>query len=313
VTLVRAGAAGSYVGLAVLTKVSAVGLLPSPAWPRCRKLAAPRSQDVPVDGNCAGRCGGAHRWCGLFATGSFTATRWASILCGDRRTPHPRPKPVATGGRVQGFDWSFWGLFGGLNVPLEAWTYTLLNAAGDDRWRGGWLYSFVRPCVPLGVSPLAILLLAFWPGVVFVALIRWTLMTQRRKAADVLCVVGPGSSLSLGCCSGPGTAAPTVQRLGTGILFLVAAMVPFRVIAPAYARGRRSRRRRCRIDSMLRSTRFSSWVTASTEFGLTGGQAVRHAVLAALRPVERDYSIFVHLLAVRTSCWLSATRTLAVA
>ncbi len=92
----------------------------------------------------------------------------------------PQPVPLAQlwGERV-GFVWSYWGLFGGVNVPMPLWVYRTLNALAAlsipgvmavlilKRRREGLAWSHWAPA----------LLTLLWIPLVVVLVVRWTSLT----------------------------------------------------------------------------------------------------------------------------------------
>jgi len=123
---------GAVLGLATLAKTSALGML---ALAAIAGMAVARRQ---------------RSWNSLFIAGISIALPFALLtgwwfwrnwrLYGDptglkafvsivgARYPQPTLRQLA--GEWQGFVMSFWGLFGGVNVPAPGWVYTLLTPIG---------------------------------------------------------------------------------------------------------------------------------------------------------------------------------------
>ncbi len=137
----------------------------------------------------------------------------------------------------QGFLWSYWGLFGGLNVALEAWTYAVFNLLAIAALLG--LVCFAWRCLRRScrVNGIRLFILVVWPVTVFVALIRWTLMTPASQGRLLFSAIAAISTLlALGLVQWIPAGG---RRIGAGVLAgalcVIAAVVPFRIIAPAYA------------------------------------------------------------------------------
>ena len=149
-----------------------------------------------------------------------------------------------------------------------------------------------------------LLILAVWPIIVFVSLIRWTLMTpasQGRLMFSALASIG--ALIALGLVQ---WMSVNYRRVGVGllalVLFAVAAVTPFRMIGPAYAR-----------PQPLSATEIENipnrpGVAFREGIRLFGYRIDKDSILPgeklpvtlyweALAPIERDYSVFVHLLA----------------
>jgi 4-amino-4-deoxy-L-arabinose transferase-like glycosyltransferase len=302
-TLLRLAGLGAVIGLAALSKVSALGLLPLAGlalvvvtWRR-RDLGLLLTAGAVLAATVAALVG----WWTLRNWQLYGDPLGLNAMVAIAGPRHPRPNLLQLTGEWQGFVWSFWGLFGGLNVPLEGWTYTLLDALAmigavglillavrskvRQTWRASWL---------------AVLLLAAWPAIVFVALIRWTLMTQASQgrlmfsALSALCIL-----FALGWVQWlPARARPIGTAALASVLFAVAALTPFRVIAPAYARA-------ATLPAQSVPNRLD--VTFGDRIQLMGYDVDRTAIVPgdriavtvywrALQAIDRDYSVFVHLL-----------------
>ncbi len=302
-TFVRVAALGTVIGLAALTKVSAFGLLPLAGL--ALAVLAWRRRDLRV-----------LVWPGLvlaaavaLIAGWWLVRNWqlygdplglnAMVAIAGPR--NPRPNLWQLSGEWQGFVWSFWGLFGGLNVPLESWAYTLLNALAGIAGVGLILFaarSALRRIWP--ASGLAIFLLAAWPIVVFVALIRWTLMTQASQgrlmfsALPALCIFFAVGLLQWV----PVRARPVAAVVLASVLFVVAAAAPFRTIAPAYARAAPMPVYDVpnRLDAVFGDRIQLLGYQVDRTSAVPGDRIAVTLYWQAVRPIAQDYSVFVHLL-----------------
>ena len=233
---------GLVIGLAILTKESAIGLLPLAALTIAYVAYRQRSMRILLEG-------------GLIVVGmAAILSGWWFVrnwkLYGDPLGLNMfldilgRRHPIATlrqlwGERV-GFAMSYWGLFGGVNVPLDAWTYHMLNLLAMIAAIGVVIF-LIRKFSRDRLQPeawIAIVLLIAWPSAVFVSLIRWALQTWSSQGRLVFSAI---SAISILLFLGLSQFVPrrhtkTLTCLIGGLMFVIAAIAPFRYIAPAYAK-----------------------------------------------------------------------------
>ena len=236
----RAFLLGLLLGLAALTKLSGLALLPLTAAVLVVVAARRRAWSALF------------RWGALIGVPVLVVAGWWYLrnwqLYGDPTGLNAmldvagrRPEPFTfhrLKSEFQGYRLSYWGVFGGFNViapqPLY-WFYDLLVLAGMAGW-GAWL---VRRR-GLWRSPAAerLLVLAAWVLIVLVALIRWTSQTfasQGRLAFPALGAIAVLVAFGLA-----GWLPRRWERRELAavsvLLFLLAAAIPFAVIRPAYAR-----------------------------------------------------------------------------
>ena len=203
---------------------------------------------------------------------------------------------------LEGLRINFWGLLGGVNLLLPSYYYrlydalTLLAVAGlvvllVRRWRGK---------ADLDAASLA--LVTLWPLVVGVSLVRWTLMTMASQGRLLFPALG---CLSLLLVLGLSSLVPRrwhaglAWALGFG-LFVLAALVPFRVILPAYSPLPAPAEAEA---AALNHPMHALYADGAIE--LIGGQLSTARVAPGrgfeldlywkcLRPVSENYSVFVH-------------------
>ena len=212
----RALLLGFLLGLAALTKLSGLALLPLTAAVLVVVAARRRAW------------GALFRWGALIAVPVIAVAGWWYLrnwqLYGDPTGLNAmldvagrRPEPFTfqrLKSEFQGFRLSYWGVFGGFNVigpQLLYWFYDLLMLVG----LAGWIAWLVRRWGKWR-SPAAerLLVLAAWVLVVLVALIRWTSQTYG--------VPGPAGLPSdrrhrrPGCFRPGGLAAPPLAGTRTG-------------------------------------------------------------------------------------------------
>ena len=236
----RAVLLGILLGLAALTKLSGLALLPLTA--AVLIVVAVRRE----------AWGALLRWGAIIGVSVIAVAGWWYLrnwqLYGDPTGLNAmldiagrRPEPFTLHrlqSEFQGFRLSYWGVFGGFNVigpqPLYGF-YDLLVLAGMAGW-AAWL---VRRWGQWR-SPAAgrLLVLAVWVLLVLLALIRWTAQTYASQGRLAFPAIGAiAVLLAFGLAGwlprrwqGRGLAAVSVA------LFLLAAAIPFAVIRPAYAR-----------------------------------------------------------------------------
>ncbi len=238
---------GLLLGLACLSKLSGLVLLPLSAvalllryWLQTRTFVPLRwlRQSLNDGGLLAGMV--------VAVAGWWYLRNW--LLYGDLTGLGPmleivgsRPSVPSLGslrGEFQGFLINFWGLFGGVNILMQpGWVYPLLNgmallAAGGLLL---WFYRTGRRQRPSVL--LTLILLAGWTTAVFVALIRWTMMTyasQGRLIFPALSAIALFMVLGIGAYWPRRYQGRVVGGLALALLIL-ATSLPFTAIRPAYA------------------------------------------------------------------------------
>lgn len=227
-------------------------------------------------------------------------------------------------GERWGFMLSYWGLFGGVNVPLAEWVYHILNALAWIAFIGaigflvrmsvGW-FRKAPPVVPptlrrglrggdvrdfiQGRAPLFVV--GLFGLTVVGALTQWATVTWSSQGRLVFSAISTWSIFFV-----LGLTGWLPERIGRWIaaaigvgLFAIAALAPFTTIAPVYARP----------DPITQPARFD--VPLDATFGdrvrLLGADVASSAAQPggsieivlywqAVAPIEKDYSTFVHLL-----------------
>lgn len=235
------------------------------------------------------------------------------------RNPVPSLRQLAA--EWKGFVMAYWGFFGGVNVPAPDWVYATLSAIGAIGLVGAPLYVWQEwRRGRLGpVRGLQVGLIVLWPLAVFVALIRWTLMTIASQgrlmfpaltALSLLMAMGLSALLRWRPVPQAWRRAPLAA--GVAAMLAVAALLPWITIRPAYAH-----------PPLLGAVEPSDLeAQGATPLAVTFGEAgdaegdrmellgyrVEPAVVApgepvtvtlywrAPGPMEHDWSVFVHLL-----------------
>ena len=157
---------------------------------------------------------------------------WSAFLDTVGRRPHPASLLQLWGERV-GFVQAYWGLFGGVSVPMPDWTYLALNAIIclallGLMWglaRALWLRRVTLDEVALWG------LLVGWIVAMLVGLVRWTQLTWASQGRLIFPAISAIGVL----------AAAGLWRLWRGLPWAavavmggLTALVPFTVIGPHY-------------------------------------------------------------------------------
>lgn len=251
---------------------------------------------------------------------------WSAFIEVLGKRAHPASLRQLWGERW-GFSLSYWGLFGGVNIPMPLWIYRVLNAIAVIGLVGivPFLISLVRanrpkePCHRLktvGRQLWSPALLMLWAAAVLVGLIRWATITWSSQGRLIFPAI---SSISVLLGAGlfgwlrltapaegesPNRTLVVPVRCGvlalSSFLLVVSAAAPWAWIAPAY-----------RPPSPLTETQIASIPNPlSIDYGdqmrLLGYELKVSAVQPgeslyltlfweALKPMKRDWSVFVHL------------------
>ncbi|MFN8474794.1 MAG: glycosyltransferase family 39 protein [Anaerolineae bacterium] len=175
-----------------------------------------------------------------------------------RRTPRPSPWQLFL--ELDSVRHSFWGVFGWFNVPVPPWMFAVYDALSIAALVGmaiGVWRLFPHPPAPsakigeeeknsvslarsgrgAGVRDLGILaLLLAWVGVVFVSLLRWMSLIKSAQGRLLFPAIGAVAVLAAW---GLSQLAPRHRAILLGgvlaVMGVLAAAIPFLVIAPAYA------------------------------------------------------------------------------
>jgi hypothetical protein len=212
----------------------------------------------------------------------------------------------------QGFRWSFWGVFGGMNVLMPEWTYhvldawTVLAALGLLIRVGRGLARALRARA-WGEEWIVGLGLLSHVAVLFIAFLHWTAQTLASQGRLMFPAIGP---ISLGLWVGWEQIAqalfvPRRLRLKNGVkllpalfLGLLALLAPILWIAPAYRPLNLPIP--ADIPHPLEATFGDEFRLLGYDlrpFSLEPGEEISLVLyLEALRPPTRDWSLFVHLV-----------------
>ena len=132
---------------------------------------------------------------------------------------------------------SFWGLFGGVNVPAPELLYTLYNvtAAAGTVGFGAWLW---RRRKSPGSLPSGWWLLVAWPLLLFLLLLRWNIISPAFQGRLIFPGMGALYIMGVkGLLQWPPAGRRRLLLYAAPLLaFIVAALLPWTTIRPAYAR-----------------------------------------------------------------------------
>lgn len=343
---------GSVIGLAALTKEGTLGLIPlamgtavvaawqawlAPGSPGDRLTGEPAHKGVALNRPLKSALTPLLRSMILISLPLLAIAGWwyyrNIVLYGDwlgwnafiavlGRRAHPASLAQLWSER-QGFMMSYWGLFGGVNVPMASRMYAILNAILilsvfgfilylsrllAAEWRlyrsisAFWLEKLLR-AVERNFSLIVILL--FTIAVIF-GLIQWATTTWSSQGRLVFTAISAlGTLMALGL-SGLADVAIKLFRLpistrpafvAVPALFLlgVAVAAPFLYIRPAYQPpeqvGPLAQKNEVTFGGRLRLTDFEIEQDA-----LQPGGTIRVRLgWDVLQPMDRDWSVFVHL------------------
>ncbi|MFN8535567.1 MAG: glycosyltransferase family 39 protein [Dehalococcoidia bacterium] len=309
----RSALLGIVLGLAALTKLTGLGLLPLAAgallWAAWRRRSVRwlMLHGVIAFGVAAGIAG----WWyvrNVVLYGEPTGLSMFLRIVNTRNPPPPIWELVA--GEIEGFRISFWALFGGVNIvadPPTYWFYDLvavLALAGlvvvAVRWlRAGSLRRYPGPPDPLTTT-----LVLFWTGIVTAGLLRWaqtTLASQGRLLYPAMAGIALLLALGLVGPFSPRLAGRAVGALGA-VLATVALVLPFRFILPAYAAPTPLTAAEAAAVSPRLDIDFGPTIRLLAAEVPPGPYTVSSRVPVtltwqALGPVDQNYSVFVHLFA----------------
>jgi dolichyl-phosphate-mannose-protein mannosyltransferase len=230
----------------------------------------------------------------------FAFNVWVAIAGG-----RPAPATLATLlNEFQGMRISFWGNFGGVNIIAPDWVYSVLDVftvlAGI-----GLLIGMGRRTLPRLIA-----LPVLWLGIIFVALVRWTMLTyasQGRLLFPAISGIAILIVFGLGQLHIPSISFP-VRLLDsdfgfwnfvlTCFLFAFSIVAPFALIAPTYALPTR-----LAADAAVPD---QSRIVFEDQAELVGYDLTQRSVKPGadlpltlfwrpLKPMAEDYSVYIHL------------------
>jgi len=340
---------GLVIGLAALTKISGVGLLLLALgavfmgeWVRS---CGTRSCGTVLARALVGLLLATLGWWAMVAASAWAIGGWWYVrnwlLYGDWTGWNAfiavlgqRPQPATLAqlwSERSGLMASYWGLFGGLNVPLPEWIYWTLNALAIvavvglvfhlskitqiaqigvkksaqsfDRLKTSSARSVARPLAGLFnfvAANFALVVCLLWVIAIVYGLIQWTTVTWSSQGRLVFTAISALSGLFVLGLVGwlpPRLARPIVVALAA-FMFLVSAMAPWAIIRPAYQPPLATAAELppheplgAEFGGQMRLVGYAFEQTAVTP----GGQFDLTLIWEAIAPMDRDWSVFVHL------------------
>jgi 4-amino-4-deoxy-L-arabinose transferase-like glycosyltransferase len=221
-------------------------------------------------------------------------------------------------GERWGFMLSYWGLFGGVNVPIDYWGYHVLNALAILAVVGLIVYFVMTTWRWFREDPIhsgrdfrhelrdyvqgrAALFLVGLFGVIVVALLtQWARVTWSSQGRLVFSAISTWSIffvLGLATIATKRLAKPFITLVGT-FMFIVSALAPFTTIAPLYTPPAplSSASPQIRLDVTFGDQLKLIGADAASPWAQPGGQSEIVLYWQALKPLDKDFSTFVHLL-----------------
>ena len=318
---------GVVLGLGVLTKTSAMVLLPLTAvavayisWKR-RSWSRFLSGGVVTAGLVALIAGWWFVRNAVLYDGDWLGLERFIVILGYRVPPATLRQ---LWGERHGFMMAYWGLFGGVNVPMPGWVYAVLNGALLVSTLGlsakCLIFAVsklkdlnVRSISSLQLSDFQSILLFLWPVGVLISWAGWATKTWSSQGRLVFSAISAWSvwmTVGLSQFLRGRWSALLPGALGAFLLAL-AAWVPFGVIEPAYrppilpagVDPTPEYVLQADIGGQVRLLGYD----VEGEFLQAGvasaqpGQAVRFSLYwEAQRETDRDWSIFCHILDLET-------------
>jgi hypothetical protein len=307
VSMGRSVLIGVVVGLATLTKVNALGLLPLAVLVVAISSYRQRSIKVFVSRT------------GLLLAATALVAGWRFVrnwqLYGDPtalqmflNTLAPRhPPPTLRQFIAEWGDYSqsFWGLFGLGNVPLETLAYripdvlALLGALGTLIF---WIRVWPERKANDGGWMKTLVLLA-WPVILFGSLMSWAIriltsigrfLFPAISALSILLFLGLSQFV-------PRRYTQMLTCLVGGLMFIIAAIVPFRYIGPAYAKppllsSEEIEKIPNRLNVSFGGVMKLLGYELETESAQPGDAFTLTLYWQSLVEMNEDYSVFIHLL-----------------
>lgn len=208
------------------------------------------------------------------------------------------------------FTQAFWGFFGGVNVMLPEPIYLIFNLIGGLGIVGAVVF-FVRVFARRGWTSerwLPALVTILWSLVTFVSYLRWT---SETPASQGRLVFGALSAILMWMALGlswwlPRRARPLMLGAVAVFFAVVAALVPFVTIAPAYDVGHTRLHEQSGSNDQVVHAIFREpddggmveLIDAAVETPSVqpGDYALVNLVWRVAAPLSRDWSLFVHLV-----------------
>ncbi len=201
---------------------------------------------------------------------------------------------------LEGFRISYWGLFGAVNVLMDNWVYGALNTLMAVAALG--LALAALRALRARRFNLEFCLVALWPAIVLAALVRWTSLTLASQGRLMFPAI---AALSLLLILGLSALWPRKNTAAlaaglAGLLFALALLAPFRYIIPAYPgpdllRGFDPQTVPHRVHITYDGKAELVGYETDTD-RVTAGESFNLTLYwRALAPMDQDYSVFIHV------------------
>ncbi|KPK13101.1 MAG: hypothetical protein AMJ56_03495 [Anaerolineae bacterium SG8_19] len=219
-----------------------------------------------------------------------------------------------------GFMISYWGLFGGLNVPMPDWIYHVLNAVVITSVAGFFLYGLLllygwntnsgTPIVDIKSmfytvlafmeKHIALTLCFLWAAAVVAGLVRWATITWSSQGRLVFSSISALSTMLVVGFVGwmPRRYATVVVSIIGIFMFTISALAPFLWIEPAYKvenKGTTIDKFRIVNNNFANKIRLLGYQLQTNELQ-PGDELDVVLEWEVLEEMQRDWSVFVHLI-----------------
>ena len=336
---------GSVIGLAVLTKQGTIGLIPL-AWGTCFLAAWLEKTSAEAQSGMETLrvlLLALLRSIGYFIlvllpvvliAGWWYARNvrlygdllgWSAFFAVLGQRAHPASLLQLWGER-RGFLMAYWGLFGGVNIPMPGWTYAVFNtllviaAAGfflvmiqiGRSWLGStpgsWnsLQNVVNNVLRFIVDRFALVAALLFSLAVVIGLIRWATTTWSSQGRLVFTAISALSTLFMIGLAGwlPQKAARWAAGFVSLYFLLISVAAPFLWIMPAYdpstynlAQNADFEQVSVTLGETMRLNQAALELAPHSDGRLQPGDSLWvHLVWEVLAPMDEDWSVFVHLL-----------------
>ncbi len=224
-----------------------------------------------------------------------------------------------------GFMMAYWGLFGGVNIPMPMWIYNLLNGVlavsvvgfmvylfqKIKDWRAkieswSWnLKSFIFNLIDFVISQFGLVVCLLFAGAVVFGLIQWATTTWSSQGRLVFTAISALSVLMVVGLVGwmPERPARWTAGLLGSFMFAVAAIAPWFWIQPAYevpVYASPMDREGVVFGEQIRLVGYELEETpalSTAEVAVSPGDALWLTLeWEVLQEMDRDWSVFVHLV-----------------
>jgi hypothetical protein len=216
-----------------------------------------------------------------------------------------------------GFMLSYWGLFGGLNVPMADWIYRLLNVlavvsavgfvAYSARLIVSWYFSSSKPgrgvrthlanILNFVSDNFALLVCVLWTAAVIFGLVRWATVTWSSQGRLVFSSISALCTIFVLGLIGwmPRTIGKGVIVAISGFLFIVSALAPFVWITPSYEPSSAETADLRIVNRQFGNSMLLEGYSTGEDSVEPGDSLEVNIQWEVTQAMSRDWSVFVHL------------------